>query len=69
MLTHHKHLLVLGHCCAQLQAGSNSHSLLDGQVGVQLIVLHNVRRQFTEVAQVALLAVHCDRTDDVGRPG
>lgn len=67
--THHNGFLLLGHFGAQLQAGGDRHCLLDGQVAVQLVVLHDVGTEFAELAQVALFAVHFDDAIlDVGRP-
>jgi len=40
------------------------HSFLHGQVGMELIILHNVTRQFPELAQISFVSVNGDRTFD-----
>uniref|UniRef100_A0A2M4D6H6 Putative secreted protein n=1 Tax=Anopheles darlingi TaxID=43151 RepID=A0A2M4D6H6_ANODA len=60
----HMLLLTLFHLLAQLEASGHVHRLLHRQIGVQLIVLHDVSGQLTELAQVTLLTVHRNRTID-----
>uniref|UniRef100_A0A2M4D2D9 Putative secreted protein n=1 Tax=Anopheles darlingi TaxID=43151 RepID=A0A2M4D2D9_ANODA len=60
----HMLLLTLFHLLAQLEASGHVHRLLHREIGVQLIVLHDVRGQLTELAQVTLLTVHRNRTID-----
>lgn len=66
--TYHKQFLCLSHSGAQLQVRGYRHGLFHRQVGVQLIVLHDVGGQFTEIAQVSLLVVHRDRALYAGGP-
>jgi hypothetical protein len=67
--THHMELFVFVDFLGQFQIGRHIHGLFNGQIGVQLIVLHDVGGQFAELADVALFAVHCDGAFDVLCPG
>jgi hypothetical protein len=47
---------------AEFQAGSQSHGLVHSEIGVQLVVLHDVAGLFSEMTQVALGSIDGDGT-------
>lgn len=59
-IAYHDHLFVLGHFGAELKICGDGHRFFNGQITVQLVVLHDVGTEFAELAEVALLAVHLD---------
>lgn len=59
---YHKVFLILIHFWAELQIGGNGHCLLDRQVAVQLVVLHNVCAQFAELADISVFSINFDAT-------
>jgi len=56
--THQISLVPLWHLLDEFQVGGAHHGLLDGQVGQQVVVLHDVARVLAERAQVTLLTTH-----------
>ena len=51
-------MFILGrHAAAQFQIGGENHQLGDGQMGTELVALHDVARHFAESAQVAIRPV------------
>lgn len=58
--TYHHTFFSFGNFWAEFQVRGDCHGLLNGQVSMQLIVLHNVSAQLTELADVALFAIHLD---------
>jgi len=58
--THQISLVPLWHLLDKFQVGGAHHGFLDGQVGQQVVVLHDVARVLAERAQVTLLATHQD---------
>lgn len=66
--TYHMQLFAFLHFLAQLETGRHVHRFLNRQIGVQLVVLHDVGRQLAELAEVTFLSIHRDRTLDVCGP-
>jgi len=58
--THQISLVPLRHLLDEFQVGGAHHGFLDGQVGQQVVVLHDVARVLAERAQVTLLTTHQD---------
>lgn len=60
MNSYHFFLFGFVYGTAELKIRRDLHGLFDGQISMELIVLHNVTRKFSEGAEVPLVSVHCD---------
>lgn len=58
--TYHDAFLAFGNFWAEFQVCCDCHGLFNGQISMQLVILHNIGAQFAELADIALFAIHLD---------